>query len=102
MMIAELFDNERVAQKAVAELNKCNLGEDGVWVITRPEAAWPGGLESNPEERLLDLGLPAEEARFYKEGIKRGGQVVVVRTSAERAAEVWNILRQAQINEANP
>ena len=44
---------------------------------------------------LVGLGIPEEEANFYAEGVKRGGVLVFVGASDERAAEAQEILRRA-------
>jgi uncharacterized membrane protein len=44
---------------------------------------------------LVGLGIPEEDAQFYAEGVKRGGVLVTVQTSDDRAQEALNILRQA-------
>ena len=41
---------------------------------------------------LVDLGIPEEEAHTYAEGVKRGGTLVVVRTSDEMADQAASIL----------
>jgi len=42
---------------------------------------------------LVGLGIPEEDAHFYAEGIKRGGVLLTVRTTDDRASEALNILR---------
>ena len=44
---------------------------------------------------LVGLGIPEEDAHFYAEGVKRGGVLVTVQTSDDRAQEALNILRQS-------
>lgn len=43
---------------------------------------------------LVGLGIPEEDAHFYAEGVKRGGVLVTVSTSDDRAGEAMRILRQ--------
>ena len=43
---------------------------------------------------LVGMGIPEEDANFYAEGVKRGGVLVSVHTSDDRASEALNILRQ--------
>lgn len=99
--VAELFDNDQVVQQVVSELYRHQFGEDKVWVLNQAQIEQvPGNLEArleadNPSQTLSDLGIPSDTARFYIEGIKQGGQVVVVQTSSERAAEARNILKRA-------
>jgi len=44
---------------------------------------------------LVGLGIPEEDANFYAEGVKRGGVLVTVRASDDRASEAMRILQQA-------
>ena len=40
-------------------------------------------------ETLADLGVPYDEAYAYTEGVRRGGALVVVESSEERASVAW-------------
>src|SRR5438552_1175 len=42
---------------------------------------------------LVGLGIPEEDAQFYAEGVKRGGVLVTVQTSDDRANDALNIMR---------
>ena len=44
---------------------------------------------------LVGMGIPEEDANFYAEGVKRGGVLVTVQTSDDRATEALNIMRRA-------
>jgi len=44
---------------------------------------------------LVGLGIPEEDATFYAEGVKRGGVLLTVQASDDRASEALNILRRA-------
>ncbi|GIV97878.1 MAG: hypothetical protein KatS3mg057_2535 [Herpetosiphonaceae bacterium] len=44
---------------------------------------------------LIGMGVPEDEARFYAETVQRGGILVTVLTSDERADEVRAMMRQA-------
>jgi len=44
---------------------------------------------------LVGLGIPEEDAQFYAEGVKRGGVLVTVQTSDDRANDALNIMRRA-------
>jgi heat induced stress protein YflT len=50
---------------------------------------------------LVGLGIPEEDAHFYAEGVKRGGVLVTVRTSDDRAHEALRILRDANATDVN-
>lgn len=45
---------------------------------------------------LVGMGIPEEDAHFYAEGVKRGGVLVTVQTSDDRASEALNIMRRAR------
>ena len=50
------------------------------------EAAYEG---ANLVETLADGGVPYDEAYAYAEGVRRGGALVVVESSEERASGAW-------------
>jgi hypothetical protein len=43
---------------------------------------------------LRDHGIPEEEAQFFAEGVKRGGSLVTVRTTDERAGQARSTLER--------
>jgi uncharacterized membrane protein len=43
---------------------------------------------------LVDLGVPEEEARYYDEGVRRGGTLVMVRVTDDKADPAREILRR--------
>ncbi|MFL5801734.1 MAG: general stress protein [Roseiflexaceae bacterium] len=45
---------------------------------------------------LVGMGIPEQDANFYAEGVKRGGVLVTVQASDDRAAEALNIMRSAR------
>jgi hypothetical protein len=45
---------------------------------------------------LVGLGIPEDDAHFYAEGVKRGGVLVTVQASDDRATEALNIMRKAR------
>ena len=45
-------------------------------------------------ETLADLGVPYDEAHAYAEGVRRGGALVVVESSDERAERGMAILQR--------
>ena len=55
------------------------------------EAAYEG---ANLVETLADLGVPYDEAFAYAEGVRRGGALVVVESSEERAERGMAILQR--------
>jgi stress response protein YsnF len=56
---------------------------------------WDSAYEgANLSETLADLGVPYDEAHAYAEGIRRGGALVVVESSDDRAERGMAILRR--------
>ena len=55
------------------------------------EAAYEG---AHVVETLADLGVPYDEAFAYTEGVRRGGALVVVESSEERAERGMAILQR--------
>ena len=56
---------------------------------------WDSAYEGvNLLDTLVDLGVPYDEAQAYGEGIRRGGALVVVESSDERAERGMEILRR--------
>jgi uncharacterized membrane protein len=45
---------------------------------------------------LVGMGIPEEDAHFYAEGVKRGGVLVTVQTSDDRANDALRIMRGAK------
>lgn len=43
---------------------------------------------------LVDLGVPEEEAGYFSEGIRRGGTLVTVRTTEDRASQAADIMNR--------
>ena len=41
---------------------------------------------------LIDLGIPEDSAQYFTEGVRRGGTLVSVRTTEERASEAMQIM----------
>ena len=61
-------------------------------LATTAAGAAAGGLIGS----LIDYGVPEEDAHLYAEGIRRGGTLVTVRASIDRAAKAEAILEQHQ------
>ena len=50
--------------------------------------------EAHLTDTLVDLGVPYDEVQAYREGVRRGGALVVVESSDERAERGMEILRR--------
>src|SRR5215470_16396643 len=56
---------------------------------------WDSAYEgANLLDTLVDLGVPYDEAQAYAEGVRRGGALVVVESSDDRAERGMEILRR--------
>src|SRR4029434_4319910 len=56
---------------------------------------WDSAYEgANLLDTLVDLGVPYDEAQAYAEGVRRGGTLVVVESSDDRAERGMEILRR--------
>jgi len=53
-----------------------------------------GGVAGGLLGALLEMGIPEESAGYYAEGVRRGGTLVTVRTSAERVNQAVEILNR--------
>ena len=54
-----------------------------------------GGAVGGLIGALVGMGIPEEDATFYAEGVKRGGVLVTVQTSDDRASEALSIMRRS-------
>ncbi|HZW02595.1 MAG TPA: YsnF/AvaK domain-containing protein [Anaerolineaceae bacterium] len=53
-----------------------------------------GALAGGLIGALADLGIPEEQARYYSEGVKRGGHLVLVRTRDDKAGLAEDIMNR--------
>ncbi|WP_133718835.1 DUF2382 domain-containing protein [Methylocaldum gracile] len=106
--VVGLLDNRSEAEKVVHDLEREGFGRDHIHVMTSDveyerELGAAGGAQKESglrfvlsklgllEERRHEIGLPAEDIRYYSEGVRRGGLLVTVETDeshADRAAEI--------------
>src|SRR5215470_6096048 len=93
--LAALYDTCTDAERVVQELLKdgfprsdVHLALDHTEGCETPHAAvaWDSAYEgANLVDTLVDLGVPSDEAYAYAEGVRRGGALVVIESSDERA-----------------
>ncbi|MDV3242587.1 MAG: general stress protein, partial [Methylocaldum sp.] len=106
--VVGLLDNRSEAEKVVHDLEREGFGRDHIHVMTSDveyerELGAAGGAQKESglrfvlsklgllEERRHEIGLPAEDIRYYSEGVRRGGLLVTVETDeshADRAAQI--------------
>jgi uncharacterized protein (TIGR02271 family) len=93
-------DAEQVVQELIADgfsRSDIHLALDHTTSRTAPsasverDAAYEG---ANLIDTLADLGVPHDEAYAYVEGVRRGGALVVVESSDDRAERGMEILRR--------
>jgi uncharacterized protein (TIGR02271 family) len=95
--ITAFFDNRAEAERAVERLTSAGVSRANIRVIDgRNEAST--GVETGNNERggfwdaLADLFMPDEDRYTYAEGLRRGGYLVSVTTSAEQYDLALDIL----------
>jgi uncharacterized protein (TIGR02271 family) len=101
--LVALYDTCTDAERVVHELLKdgftrsdVHLALDHTEGCETQHAAVEGDSASEGDtffETLVDLGVPHEEAHAYAEGVRRGGALVVVESSDDRAERGMEILR---------
>src|SRR4029450_13412650 len=93
-------DAERVVQELLKDgftRSDVHLALDHTEGCETPHAAveWNSAHEGDSFfETLVDLGVPHEEAHAYAEGVRRGGALVVIESSDERAERGMEILQR--------
>jgi uncharacterized protein (TIGR02271 family) len=93
-------DAEQVVQELIADgctRSAIHLALDRTKRPATAQAAleWDAAYEeANLVDTLVDLGVPNDEASAYAEGVRRGGALVVVESSDERAERGMAILRR--------
>src|SRR5919198_5183189 len=93
-------DAERVVQELIADgfaRNDIHMALDHAksHAAQRSSVEWDSAYEgANLIDTLVDLGVPYDEAHSYAEGVRRGGALVVVESSDDRAERGMEILRR--------
>ena len=93
-------DSEHVVQELIDDSfarNDIHLALDHTKSHTAHSSSgeWDSAYEgANLIDTLSDLGVPYDEAHSYAEGVRRGGALVVVESSDERAERGMEILRR--------
>jgi uncharacterized protein (TIGR02271 family) len=62
------------------------------WLVSTITGAGIGAALGGLVGALTGLGVPREDAEYYNEGVRRGGTLVTVRTSDDRAEQAASIL----------
>src|SRR5262245_15069171 len=93
-------DAEQVVQELIADdfsRSDMHLALDHTKSLTAHTSSveWDSAYEgANLFDTLADLGVPYDEANAYTEGVRRGGTLVVVESSDDRAERGMEILRR--------
>jgi uncharacterized protein (TIGR02271 family) len=102
--LVALYDRCTDAERVVQELIKDGFARSDVHLAldhtegceTQHAAVeWDSASEGDTFfDTLVDLGVPHEEAHAYAEGVRRGGALVVVESSDDRAERGMELLRR--------
>jgi len=104
--LVALYDTFTDAEHVVQELIDDGFSRSDIHLAldhTRSRAThstsveWDSAYEgANLIDTLADFGVPYDEAHSYAEGVRRGGALVVVESSDDRAERGMEILRRLQ------
>jgi uncharacterized protein (TIGR02271 family) len=104
--LVALYDTLTDAERVVQELIDDGFARSDVHLAldhTTSRAAHASSIEwdsayegANLIDTLTDLGVPYDDAHSYTEGVRRGGALVVVESSDDRAERGMEILRRLQ------
>ena len=102
--LVALYDTFTDAERVVQELIEDGFSRSDIHLTldhTKSRTAhtlsveWDSAYEgANLLDTLVDLGVPYDEAHAYAEGVRRGGALVVVESSDDRAERGMEILRR--------
>jgi uncharacterized protein (TIGR02271 family) len=102
--LVALYDTFTTAEHVVQELIQDGFARSDIHLAldhTKSRTAHSASVEgdsayegANLIETLADLGVPYDEAHSYAEGVRRGGALVVVESSDDRAERGMEILRR--------
>jgi uncharacterized protein (TIGR02271 family) len=85
--IVGLFEDAKDAKRALDDLMKQGFGRNDVLALTSAK-------ESADALRELSARIGEPDIRFYQEGVKRGGTLVVVEAASAKAQQAATILRK--------
>ena len=96
--ITALFDNLADAQRAQERLVEAGLSRNQISIVAQNTSGAtvtePSRKEGGFWEALADLFLPEEDRYTYAEGIRRGGQLVTVRTEETNIDRVISAIEE--------
>ena len=93
--IVGLYDDHPTAEKAVRELEQAGFGPDHLRTSSRgggSESRYAVDADKMTPDYLTRQGVPADEADFYVEGVRRGGSLVVAHVQDQDAVAAAEIM----------
>ena len=93
--IVGLYDDHATAEKAVRELEQAGFGPDHLRTSSRAggsESRYAVDADKMTPDYLTRQGVPADEADFYVEGVRRGGSLVVAHVQDQDAVAAAEIM----------
>jgi len=82
-----LFDDNQEAQRAVASLMQNGFDRQEITVIRNRDLATAQSL-------MEQAYIPEQDSRFYEEGVRQGGTLVIVRTDDSKSPQAVEIMSQ--------
>lgn len=82
-----LFDDAQEAMRAAASLTEHGYDDDEITFLQ-------GGETSTAEKIMAQAQIPDQDVRFYTEGLRNGGTLVLVRTDDSRVGAAVDLLSQ--------
>ena len=92
--IVGLYDDHSTAEKVVDALENQNFSRSDVHVEGHSSIRGTESFSGDTVDSLTDRGVPGEEARFYAEGVRRGGTLVMVEVADNRAQAVADVMNE--------
>ena len=89
MAIYALFDKNEAAHKAAADLESAGFAAGEISLMEKT-----GQSLDEINQALLDEGVAADETAIYAPSIERSGAFLTIRSAAEKAAVIVEILHQ--------
>jgi len=86
--IVALYDDASTATQVVQELRDYGINYDDVQAVDT--------ADSRLSSQLTKSGLPADDVRYFVEGVNQGGTLVSVRVQEDHAEDVVNIMERYQ------
>jgi uncharacterized protein (TIGR02271 family) len=90
--IVAMFDDAPAAERARAELERAGISSANVETHQRPTAAAADDDGESWWESLKRLFMPDDDTHTYREGIRRGGVVLIAHVSAAQNDRVIDLL----------